>query len=207
MDAYDTPTDVLIQHEETFKKSRFITFITRREGALQAKRFLQSIRAAHPQARHHCWAWVAGAPDDSQQMACSDDGEPAGTAGKPMLTLLTTSQLGEIVTVVVRYYGGIQLGTGGLVRAYSGGVAAGLKQIARVRKWVTAQFTLRCAYRQLAEIERLIKHVNGSLRERQCLADVLLLFAIPVHQIAMFEKKLADLSQGQLKIVPARGDD
>ena len=81
-----------------------------------AKAFVESVRAEHPDARHHCVAWVAGPPDDSQQLGFSDDGEPAGTAGKPMLAQLMGSGVGEITAVVVRYYGGILLGTGGLVK-------------------------------------------------------------------------------------------
>ncbi len=90
-----------------------------------AKAFVESVRADHPDARHHCVAWVAGPPDDSQQLGFSDDGEPAGTAGKPMLAQLMGSGVGEITAVVVRYYGGILLGTGGLVKAYGGGGASG----------------------------------------------------------------------------------
>ncbi|MBR7298722.1 IMPACT family protein, partial [Klebsiella pneumoniae] len=92
------------------------------------------VRAEHPDARHHCVAWVAGAPDDSQQLGFSDDGEPAGTAGKPMLAQLMGSGVGEITAVVVRYYSGILLGTGGLVKAYGGGVNQALRQLATQRK-------------------------------------------------------------------------
>ena len=77
------------------------------EGLEQAKAFWAEIKAQHPNARHHCWAAVAGKPTDSQQLGFSDDGEPAGTAGKPMLSALQGSQVGEISAVVVRYYGGI----------------------------------------------------------------------------------------------------
>ncbi|STJ21049.1 Xaa-Pro dipeptidase [Escherichia coli] len=102
------------------KKSRFITLLAHTDGVEAAKAFVESVRAEHPDARHHCVAWVAGAPDDSQQLGFSDDGEPAGTAGKPMLAQLMGSGVGEITAVVVRYYGGILLGTGGLVKAYGG---------------------------------------------------------------------------------------
>lgn len=86
------------------------------DGVEAAKAFVESVKAEHPDARHHCVAWVAGAPNDSQQLGFSDDGEPAGTAGKPMLAQLMGSCVGEITAVVVRYYGGILLGTGGLVK-------------------------------------------------------------------------------------------
>ncbi len=94
------------------------------------RRLSESVRAEHPDARHHCVAWVAGPPDDSQQLGFSDDGEPAGTAGKPMLSQLMGSGVGEITAVVVRYYGGILLGTGGLVKAYGGGVQQALNMLA-----------------------------------------------------------------------------
>lgn len=98
---------------EEIKKSRFITLLAHTDGVAAAKAFVESVRADHPDARHHCVAWVAGPPDDSQQLGFSDDGEPAGTAGKPMLAQLMGSGVGEITAVVVRYYGGILLGTGG----------------------------------------------------------------------------------------------
>ena len=104
------------------------------EGLEQAKAFWAEIKAQHPNARHHCWAAVAGKPTDSQQLGFSDDGEPAGTAGKPMLSALQGSQVGEISAVVVRYYGGILLGTGGLVRAYGNGVQQALKLLETERK-------------------------------------------------------------------------
>lgn len=119
---------------EEIKKSRFITLLAHTDGVAAAKAFVESVRADHPDARHHCVAWVAGPPNDSQQLGFSDDGEPAGTAGKPMLAQLMGSGVGEITAVVVRYYGGILLGTGGLVKAYGGGVHQALAQLATQRK-------------------------------------------------------------------------
>ena len=116
MAEYLIPKSAVV-FEEEIKKSRFITYLQHTEGLEQAKAFWTEIKAQHPNARHHCWASVAGKPTDSQQLGFSDDGEPAGTAGKPMLSALLGSQIGEISAVVVRYYGGILLGTGGLVRA------------------------------------------------------------------------------------------
>lgn len=115
--------------EEEIKKSRFITYLQHTPGLPAARAFWQELRLAHPNARHHCWAAVAGNPQDSMQFGFSDDGEPSGTAGKPMLSALIGANIGEISAVVVRYYGGIQLGTGGLVRAYANGVQQALKQL------------------------------------------------------------------------------
>lgn len=135
--------------EEEIKKSRFITYLQHTEGLEQAKAFWAEIKAQHPNARHHCWAAVAGRTTNSQQLGFSDDGEPAGTAGKPMLSALLGSQVGEISAVVVRYYGGILLGTGGLVRAYGNGVQQALKLLETERKVERQLFQVHCDYAQL----------------------------------------------------------
>ncbi|STD23923.1 IMPACT family member yigZ [Enterobacter asburiae] len=111
MESWLIPAEPVTFVEE-IKKSRFITLLAHTDGVEAAKAFVESVRAEHPDARHHCVAWVAGPPDDSQQLGFSDDGEPAGTAGKPMLSQLMGSGVGEITAVVVRYYGGILLGHG-----------------------------------------------------------------------------------------------
>ena len=133
MAEYLIPKSAVV-FEEEIKKSRFITYLQHTEGLEQAKAFWAEIKSQNPNARHHCWAAVAGKPTDSQQLGFSDDGEPAGTAGKPMLSALQGSQVGEISAVVVRYYGGILLGTGGLVRAYGNGVQQALKLLETERK-------------------------------------------------------------------------
>ena len=99
MDVYDIPAEPLSISEEIIKKSRFITMLAHTEGVEAARAFVQQVKAEHPTARHHCWAYVAGRPDDSQQLGFSDDGEPSGTAGKPMLAQLMGSQVGEITAV------------------------------------------------------------------------------------------------------------
>jgi uncharacterized YigZ family protein len=104
--------------EQEMKKSRFIAAISRASSPEEAKAWVSKQRALHVNARHHCWAFVAGSPQDSQCLGFSDDGEPSSTAGKPILAQLQGSGLGEICAVVIRYSGGVKLGTGGLVRAY-----------------------------------------------------------------------------------------
>lgn len=126
MAEYLVPKSAVV-FEEEIKKSRFITYLQRTEGLEEAKAFWAKIKLEHSSARHHCWATVAGKPTDSQQLGFSDDGEPAGTAGKPMLNALLGCGVGEISVVVVRYFGGTLLGTGGLVRAYGNGVQQALK--------------------------------------------------------------------------------
>lgn len=186
---------------EEIKKSRFITLLAHTDGVEAAKAFVESVRAEHPDARHHCVAWVAGAPDDSQQLGFSDDGEPAGTAGKPMLAQLMGSGVGEITAVVVRYYGGILLGTGGLVKAYGGGVNQALRQLTTQRKTPLTEYTLQCEYSQLTGIEALLGQCDGKIINSDYQAFVLLRVALPAAKVAEFSAKLADFSRGSLQLL------
>ncbi|QKJ89113.1 IMPACT family protein [Paramixta manurensis] len=204
MNAYDIPAEAVSLSEETIKKSRFITLLAHTEGVEAARAFVQQVKAQHPAARHHCWAWVAGAPTDSQQLGFSDDGEPSGTAGKPMLAQLMGSHIGEITAVVVRYYGGIQLGTGGLVKAYGGGVQQGLKQLVRKQKVPMQAFTLSCDYAQLADIERLIARFDGQLLNCEFLDVVSINLALPPARIEGFTQNLSDISRGGLHLLPVK---
>ena len=202
MDAYDIPAEGVSLSEETIKKSRFITLLAHTDGVEAARAFVQQVKEAHPDARHHCWAWVAGAPNDSQQLGFSDDGEPSGTAGKPMLAQLMGANIGEITAVVVRYYGGIMLGTGGLVKAYGGGVQQGLKQLARRRKVPMKRFTLTCDYAQLSDIERLLARFDGQFDEVVYLDRIALTLALPYAHIEAFRQTLSDFSRGALSLEP-----
>ncbi|WP_426876215.1 YigZ family protein [Glaesserella parasuis] len=184
--------------EEEIKKSRFITYIRHTEGMEQAKAFWAEIRALHPHARHHCWATVAGQPNDSQQYGFSDDGEPSGTAGKPMLNYLLGSGLGEISAVVVRYYGGILLGTGGLVKAYGNGVQQGLLQVAKIRKVLRKSYRLQCEYEQFNTIQHLIVERDIELVEQQFSDKVELILAINPTQVELFQHELTQRFAGKL---------
>ena len=114
--------------ELSIKKSRFITCVGPACNRDQAEHFIRQMRLQHPQASHVCWAYIAGAPETTI-MSMSDDGEPSGSAGRPMLNVLMHSGLGEVVATVVRYFGGTKLGIGGLQRAYSQAVSDALKNI------------------------------------------------------------------------------
>lgn len=201
MNAYDIPAELFSVSEE-IKKSRFITLLAHTDGVEAARAFVQQVKGEHPAARHHCWAWVAGTPTDSQQLGFSDDGEPSGTAGKPMLAQLMGNNIGEITAVVVRYYGGIQLGTGGLVRAYGGGVQQALKLLPRQQKVPVLTFTLSCDYAQLSEIERMTGRFHGQLLRSEFSECVSLTLALPHAQVAGFTQNLTDFSRGALTLAP-----
>ena len=140
-------------------------------------------------------------PNDSQQLGFSDDGEPAGTAGKPMLAQLMGSGVGEITAVVVRYYGGILLGTGGLVKAYGGGVHQALAGLTTQRKTPLTAYTLQCEYGQLAGVETLLAQFSGQIVASDYQASVQLRVALPQAEVASFSTKLADFSRGSLQLL------
>ncbi|ELQ6126790.1 IMPACT family protein [Cronobacter dublinensis] len=200
MESWLVPAAPVIFTEE-IKKSRFITLLGHTEGVEAAKAFVAQARADYPGARHYCQAWVAGAPDDSQQLGFSDDGEPAGTAGKPMLAQLMGSGVGEVTAVVVRYFGGVKLGTGGLVKAYGGGVQQALAQLATTLKVPMTEYTLLCDYAQLAGVEALLAQFNGRVVQSEFQASVALRVALTQTQVAAFSAKLADFSRGALHLL------
>ncbi|MBT4521426.1 MAG: YigZ family protein [Halieaceae bacterium] len=116
--TYSVPAQS-ISNTYIVKKSQFIAYIFQAEERENAMAHLQVLKAKYPGARHHCWAYLLGDPKQPMGQAFSDDGEPSGTAGKPILNVLQHKNVGDVMVVVVRYFGGIKLGAGGLVRAYS----------------------------------------------------------------------------------------
>jgi len=122
-----------VRTELEVKRSRFITWLRRADDEAAARQLLADARETYPDARHHCSAWVITVPDAQPLWHSSDDGEPSGTAGRPMLDVLVGSGLTDVAVVVVRYFGGTLLGTGGLVRAYSDAVDSALAVAPRVR--------------------------------------------------------------------------
>ncbi|WP_158772634.1 IMPACT family protein [Cobetia sp. L2A1] len=125
------------EHSIEIEKSRFIAWLALAPTPDGMARLLAQARLVHPNARHHCTAFIAGAPNEQNAIGFSDDGEPGGTAGRPMYQVLEGSGVGQVACVVIRYFGGIKLGTGGLARAYSRAVLEGLEQLP------TATFTPR----------------------------------------------------------------
>lgn len=153
--SYAMPSTAIHSTEFEVKRSQFISFAGPASNRQQAEAFIRDIREQYPQARHVCWAYIAGAPDTTV-LSMSDDGEPSGTAGRPMLNVLRHSGLGEVVVAVVRYFGGIKLGTGGLQRAYSDAVIQVLEELPTCQRIPRQAVRLRFDYAHEALIRRLL---------------------------------------------------
>jgi uncharacterized YigZ family protein len=190
------------EFSEEIKKSRFITYLAPAPNVAHAKEYIQLIKRQHLSARHHCWAFVAGAPNDPQVLGFSDDGEPSGTAGKPMLAQLLGSGLGEVVAVAVRYYGGILLGTGGLVKAYGNGVQQALKQLSTFERIPFVEYLLNCDYHQLKLIETVIIQSGGQIVHSTYAERVELKVCLPVSNRDTTINKLQDIAKGSLILLP-----
>lgn len=186
--------------EEEIKKSRFITYLAHTPNVEAAKAFVQQIKSKHSDARHNCWAFVAGRPSDSMKWGFSDDGEPSGTAGKPILAQLTGSGIGEITAVVTRYSGGIKLGTGGLVKAYGGGVQQALTVLQTKEKVITSELRLRCEYNQVSLVESLLAEYAGIQLHADYGNQVQMTVEIDSRVVDEFVAKLTNRSGG--RIVP-----
>ena len=184
--------------EEEIKKSRFLTFISPAKGKIAAMKFLAEMKILHKDAGHHCWAYIGGSPNDSVNMGCSDDGEPKGTAGKPMLAVLQGTNVGEMVAVVIRYSGGIKLGTGGLVRAYSNGLQQLCPTMPTSEKRFFERFELQCSYAQMATLEHLLESNSGRIINASYEQSVMVLIEVDSEQVDIFKQKLQSLMQGQV---------
>lgn len=187
---------------EEIKKSRFITYLAHTEGIDAAKEFIESIKVQYPDARHHCWAFVAGRPDDSQKLGFSDDGEPTGTAGKPMIAQLLGSEIGEITCVCVRYFGGIKLGTGGLVKAYGNGTHQAIKLLQTKIKVPQKIFNLSCDYSQISLVEQFVSQSEGQIIHSDYAERVALRISLPATLELLVGDKLRDMSRGSLELTP-----
>jgi uncharacterized YigZ family protein len=128
---YPVPAGYL-ERETEVKKSRFIARVAPVSSRDEVKAWLERAHKDHPDARHICWAYQIGRPGSAAEAAMNDDGEPSGTAGKPILNVIQHKDMGDVLVMVIRYFGGIKLGAGGLVRAYAGAAESVLSAVGRV---------------------------------------------------------------------------
>lgn len=186
------------------RKSRFLAQTARIAGREEALAFVEEIRKAHPDATHNCWAFVAGAPGDSAQVGSSDDGEPRGTAGRPMLTVLLHCGIGQICVVVSRWFGGIKLGTGGLARAYQEAVTENVKILPVECAIPRANWHLTVKYTWLPALQKLLPDFEAQIKEQSYGEDASLLISVPLDKQDALNMAIAHISNGkvQLKSVP-----
>lgn len=186
--------------ETEIRRSRFITYLSPARTEDAAREFIAEIRALHPQATHNCTAFVLGPLANVRRS--SDDGEPSGTAGIPMLEALVAGGVSDIAAVVTRYYGGIQLGAGGLVRAYRGAVTDGLASAPLVRRQLV---TVQQATVDYALAPVLISHAhrNNWQVEAQYGAAVSLTWAVAPDQLPQLTTHLVEASNGTVELTAA----
>ena len=186
--------------EQTIKRSRFIASVGRTPDVEEAKAFIEQIKAEFEDARHNCWAYCAGAAGSTDRIGASDDGEPHGTAGRPMLTAVTHSGIGEVTVVVTRYFGGILLGTGGLVKAYQSSVKMALEGVSTRVRTKTKRIKFSVEHRFVNQVLRKIEAINGRILEKNFDMDADFDVEIPEDLAETFAKELEELTRGALLI-------
>ena len=186
--------------DETIQRSRFITTAAHAPDAEAAQAFIQAIRDEFPDATHHCWAFVAGPPASTTHIGMSDDGEPHGTAGRPMLTSLLHGGVGEIVAVCTRYYGGVKLGTGGLARAYSGGVKLALETLPTDEKVTRVWLVVTVGYADVDGMQRLIDELDIVVENEEYGAEVQYVLGVPSPDEEVLRTSVGDLTRGKGRV-------
>lgn len=182
------------QAELEIKKSRFICSLKRIESEEEAKEFIQKIKKEHWKANHNCSAFVLGEQNEIQRS--SDDGEPSGTAGVPMLEVLKKNELMNVAAVVTRYFGGTKLGAGGLIRAYSGAVANALHEIGIVQGILQQEVFTTIDYSLLGKLQHYLEQKNLQVKDTQFLENVTL--CVMVEEVHVFQDEVTDLLNGQV---------
>ena len=190
-----------VEEETIVNRSRFICYLSPCQSTEQARELVKLQQINHPQASHHCYAYLSAAPDDSQHYGFSDDGEPSGTAGKPMLSMLQGGDVGEICAVVVRYFGGTKLGTGGLQRAYGGSVRNALVHLTTKLKIPMVDKRLACQYTQVNDILHLLEQSGGKVKSQDYGQQVNFILSVPLEQVDNFAAQLQTMSAGQLSLL------
>ncbi|WP_296262659.1 MULTISPECIES: IMPACT family protein [unclassified Pseudomonas] len=182
------------EFREEIRKSRFITLATPINSPADAQAFIE--HNSDLNATHNCWAWKLGA-----QYRSTDDGEPGGTAGRPILAAIEAQDFDQVVVLVIRWYGGIQLGTGGLARAYGGGANKCLQQAERLPLINRVAFSFDCNFSELALVKLRLAELNGLVQnETFTAAGVELLIALGPEQVERYQRQLSDISRGRIML-------
>lgn len=188
LDSADRPAhDAFIE-----KKSEFIGDACHIESLDDALAFVQTIRDLHPKARHVAYAAVCGGSGGRLAERMSDDGEPSGTAGKPILDVLRANEMTDCVVAVTRYFGGILLGSGGLIRAYSTGASIAVKAASKARIVPCREYRVKLDYPQLGGFQNLLASVEGEQADAQYTDRVVLSVVVPMEHAGVFEARVTE---------------
>ncbi|MDC7240410.1 MAG: YigZ family protein [Spirochaetales bacterium] len=187
--------------EFTIKKSRFISHLYKVADDGEVKQLLKTLRAEHPQSRHVVWAYVLG--DAGTLYGLSDDGEPHGTAGRPVLEVLKGSGMTYAAVFVIRYFGGIKLGTGGLVQAYTQAAQEAVAEVEAVEKIDYTSVLLECSYSQYERIKGLLQGHEAREISEDFAENVTISAEIPDRNIEACGSDIFDFSQGSVEIMTA----
>lgn len=181
-------------HESEINRSRFICALAPAATEQEAQDFIARVRKEHPTAGHHCFAYVIGA--DASVQKASDDGEPGGTAGVPMLQMLTRREVRYAVAVVTRYFGGVKLGAGGLIRAYGGVVGEALDELGTIVRRRFRLATVTVDHQRAGKLENDLRATGRAVREVAYAEAVTIEIGLPEADIEAFRGWLADATAG-----------
>ncbi|SEQ67698.1 YigZ family protein [Piscibacillus halophilus] len=185
-------------HEITIQKSRFIGHVRRTETEEEAQNFIDAIKKKHKDATHNCSAYMIGEQNLIQK--AHDDGEPSGTAGVPMLDVLKKMNLKDTTVVVTRYFGGIKLGAGGLIRAYSNATSEAIKQIGVVERSLMKEFLVKVDYGLIGKLENELRNSSFVMGDIDYLDQVTFHVLVPVSQDKEFKTWIINLTSDQAEI-------
>lgn len=183
------------EHEIVIQKSRFIAHVTRVETEQEAQEFIQNIKKQHWNATHNCSAYLIGEHDQIQK--ANDDGEPSGTAGVPILEVLKKRNLKDTVVVVTRYFGGIKLGAGGLIRAYGKSTSEGLDAVGIVERRLVQIMHVKIDYTWLGKIEKELRASEFKIKEIHYLDVVVIETYVDENRTQDFTDWMIELTNGQ----------
>mgnify|MGYP002614689415 FL=1 len=190
-----------VRFEEEIRRSRFITTLARADSRERALALVECVRREFPDARHHCWAYAVGRPGDTAQVGQSDDGEPHGTAGRPMLTQLLYGGVGELAAVTTRYFGGIKLGTGGLTRAYQNGVKQALTLLPVTEKKVLVRVLAEVDYAHADRFHRLLPRFQARIADEDFGQRALFTLEMPEDLVQACGEALREATDGASELV------
>ncbi|EGL82050.1 protein of unknown function UPF0029 [Caldalkalibacillus thermarum TA2.A1] len=186
------------EQEIVIEKSRFIAYVNRAESEEEAVQFIGQIKKMHWQATHNCSAYIIGEHHEHQK--ANDDGEPSGTAGRPMLEVLKKIGLHDTVVVVTRYFGGIKLGAGGLIRAYGQATKEGIKAAGVIRRLLHRKLWVTLDYTWLGKVQNEVQNRSLRLDNIQYLDQVTLTLLIPKGNEDKAAQWLTNLTNGQARL-------